>query len=257
MVTVTQINPVFKWQFNLGMLVFAGVFLPLTIALGLWQLQRAEEKQAMLEEYRARDSAAPMAFASLSREGDHQYRRVELVGRLAHQHSVLLENRVQEGKPGYEVLTPVELGGEQPWVWVNRGWIAAGSYDRSTLPEIPVEAGEVQLRGHLYQAVKKPFSLGEEIWRSEGPQVFQNLDLVLLSAQLGREFFPYILRLDQDSPAALQTGWDVVTVMPEKHTGYAVQWFALAAALLILSLFANSNLGAVIKRQGVHDNHRS
>ncbi len=58
----------------------------------------------------------------------------------------------------------------------------------------------------------------------------------------GQEFFPYQLRLDQDSPGALQTGWATVSVQPAKHTGYAVQWFVMALVLLIMTVVANSNL---------------
>ena len=50
-------------------------------------------------------------------------------------------------------------------------------------------------------------------------------------------------------PGALETGWQVVNVVPGMHTGYAVQWSALSMALLILTLFANSNLGAVLKHR--------
>ena len=55
------------------------------------------------------------------------------------------------------------------------------------------------------------------------------------------------MRLEADSPAALRTGWEIVTVSPEKHRGYAVQWFMMAAALVVLSAFANSNLAGWLK----------
>ncbi|MCK9502714.1 MAG: SURF1 family protein [Porticoccaceae bacterium] len=249
MAAVMQHRVSFQWQINIAMLIFAAIFLPLTISLGFWQLQRAEEKQALLAEYGARKTAAPAAVASLDPSEDHQYRRVKVRGHLINDRTLLLENRVRNGQPGFEVITPVEIDPQQPWIWVNRGWIA-GSLHRAELPQIPPVKGGLVLHGHLYRALDKPFTVGEEVWRERWPQVLQNFDDALLAERLGKTFFPYTLRLDQDSPAALATGWDIVNLIPEKHKGYAVQWFAMAVALVILSLFANSNLGAVIKNAG-------
>lgn len=246
MVSAAQKKVAFQWQVNRAMLAFAALFLPLTVSLGFWQLQRADEKQALLSEYRAREAAAPVSVDEIEPGGEHQYRPATVSGHFINGRTLLLENRIRDGKPGYEVLTPLEYGPEKPLLWVNRGWVA-GSYNRDELPDVPAVRGEVTLRGHLYRAVGKPFTAGEEVWRSQWPQVFQNFDPELLASRLERPLFPYTLRLDQDSTAALQTGWEIVNVMPEKHTGYAVQWFAMATALVILSLFANSNLGAVIK----------
>jgi cytochrome oxidase assembly protein ShyY1 len=58
----------------------------------------------------------------------------------------------------------------------------------------------------------------------------------------------YQLRLDQDSIGALKTGWTTVAVKPEKHVGYAVQWFAMAITLLIMTIIANSNVVSWLKR---------
>jgi surfeit locus 1 family protein len=41
----------------------------------------------------------------------------------------------------------------------------------------------------------------------------------------------------------------VVNVTPAKHTGYAVQWFAMAFALGLIFIFRNSNLGELLKRR--------
>ena len=246
-------NRKFRWQPNLKVLVFVLVFLPLTVSLGFWQLSRADEKAALLAEYRARETAAPVSLAALDADGDHQYRRVTARGRFDNRRTVLLENRVRLGRPGFEVVTLFELEDNARPVWVNRGWIA-GHLDRTRLPEIPEVAGPVTLFGHLYRPLAPPFTVGKERWRSRWPQVMQNLDTGALSARMALTTppHPYRLRLDRGSPGALETGWDVVNVLPEKHLGYAVQWFAMAFALAVLALFANSNLGEALfgKRSG-------
>ena len=64
----------------------------------------------------------------------------------------------------------------------------------------------------------------------------------------GEDFLSYQLRLDQDSVGALKTGWTTVAVQPEKHIGYAVQWFAMAITLLIMTIIANSNVVSWLKK---------
>lgn len=241
----TQNTRGFHWQPNVGVLVFVVIFLPLTVSLGFWQLSRAAEKEQLLTEYRAREMASPLPVSSLKEEQDHQYRRVTAQGEFDNEHSVLLENRVRRGRPGFEVVTLFKLEDNARPIWVNRGWIA-GFLERNHLPEIPVIEGPVTIFGHLYRPLKQPFVVGEEHWRNKWPQVLQNLDRGLLASHLGVVAFPYQLRLDQGSRGALQTGWDVVNVSPAKHRGYAVQWFAMAFALVLLGIFANSNLASRI-----------
>src|SRR5690606_12003130 len=105
---------------------------------------------------------------SLDAAGDHQYRRVVAVGHFVEDRTVLLQNRVREGKPGYEVLTAFEIAAGEPWLWVNRGWLE-GSYDRAVLPEVPPATGTLRIHGHLYRG-DDAFTLGDEIWRETWPQ---------------------------------------------------------------------------------------
>ena len=238
----------FRWQPNRGILLFTLVFLPVTIVLGFWQLGRAEEKRLIEAEFQGREVAARVDLDGLDRGVDHQYRRVLARGSFDLDHLILLDNRVRQGRPGYEVITPFQLAASGRWVLVNRGWIPAGA-SRDQLPAVPPIAGEVTLSGYLYQSPGKPFTLGAEQWRARWPQRLQNLDIPAVSAHLGLDLSPWTLRLDEGSPGALRVGWEVINVQPEKHTAYAVQWFGLAVALVVLALFANSNLGALMRRR--------
>lgn len=238
----------FHWQPNGRILLFVVIFLPLTIFLGFWQLGRADEKQALLEESTLRQQSAPVALETVDLAAANQYRPVVAVGRFDNDHSVLLDNRVRRGQAGYEVITPFQLSPSGAWVLVNRGWIEANA-SRNKLPDIDVVDGLITLNGYLYSSPGKPFTLGEEQWRSSWPQVLQNLDMPLLGEKLGIAVAPVSLRLRENSPAAYEVGWEVVNVQPQKHVGYAVQWFAMAVALAILALFANSNLSALMARR--------
>ncbi len=236
----------FRWQPNWKILLFTAFFLPVTVNLAIWQLNRAEEKQQLLEDYQQRDVAQPVPLVSLGGQPDKQYVRVRVRGEYDNRSPLLLDNRVRHGRPGFEVISLFQtLTGQ--WLLVNRGWLQ-GSMDRTELPPIDDVVGEVELTGYLYQSPGEQIMLGEDRWAVEdGPKIIQNAAPEKVAEKLSIPIYGYTLRLDDQQPGAYETGWDVVNLMPGKHTGYAVQWTALAIALVILTVFANSNLGAVIK----------
>lgn len=236
----------FQWQLNWKILLFTAFFLPVTIKLALWQLDRAEEKQALIENYRLRGQATPIMLAVAQQLDDQVYVRVQLGGEYDNRSPLLLDNQVRHGRPGYEVVSPFRTETGQ-WLLVDRGWVP-GSLDRRQIPVVPPVEGSVSLTGYLYHSPGKQLMIGDDPWPvEEGPKIIQNAAPEYVSEKLATPFYPYRLRLDQESPGALETGWTVINLAPGKHIGYAVQWTALAIALVILSLFANSNLGAVIK----------
>ena len=234
----------FAWQWNWKILLFALLFLPITIRLGFWQLSRAEEKQALLETHQQRKASPVVAFDQLPDAADHQYLRVAAQGQYDNRSTLLLDNRVRRGRPGYEVVSIFRTAGGRT-VLVNRGWVAA-ALDRTILPEVSRVQGPVTLSGYLYRSPGKQVMLAEEHWQADRAlQIVQNAAPDVASEQLGERFYGYQLRLDKSAPGALQTGWHLVNVQPGKHTGYAVQWFAIAALLVLLSVLANSNLATV------------
>ena len=265
----SQQGLLFHWQWNTKLLCFALIFLPITMTAGFWQLQRAEQKQDILEAQQQRLGAAEIAFKSVLAEPENQFRNIVATGAIDRNRTFLLDNRVRHGRPGFEVLVPmkVKVNDSTQWLLVNRGWLAGG-VDRSVLPKIPPqEAGAIH--GYLYRSPGKRIVLKEEAWaKDRWPLVIQTVDIEKISHHLGFGVYPYILRvvtrpdgyaLDADSPATdrlgmdsqaveLETGWTVINLRPEKHTAYAIQWFLMALALLVLTIFANSNLSEVLGR---------
>ena len=243
----------FTWQPNKKILLLSFCLFPLLVTLGFWQLDRADEKQSIVNQYNANQQAAPATVIDLSRATNLgiaqnlQYRSAWLVGELDSSREIILDNRVKNGRPGYEILQALTVIGLEQKVLVNRGWVPA-SLDRRELPEIEPVMGSVQLRGSLYQTLGG-YRLDDGIGRvSAWPARVGWVSAERAELLFGETFFPYQLRLDQDSVGALQTGWATVSVMPAKHTGYAVQWFAMAFVLLIMTVIANSNLPELSKR---------
>ncbi len=242
-------NRQFSWRWNWKILLFALLFLPLTLRLGFWQLSRAEEKEALLLAHQQQMSAPPVNFEQLPTNANQQYLPVRVSGQYDNRRTLLLDNQVRHGRPGYEVIA-IFNADAGPALLVNRGWVAA-SLDRAILPEISPIEGRVELSGYLYRSPGQQVMLGEDVWDADKAlQIVQNAAPERAAEQLQQPFYPYQLRLDENAPGALKTGWPVVNVIPEKHTAYAVQWFCLAALLVVLTLLANSNLAALMRGRG-------
>lgn len=227
-----------------GMTVLVIILLPVLISLGNWQLRRAEEKRQLLATYAARRQQSPISLANISLDADLSYQRVVVTGVFDNQRSYLLDNRVHDGTVGYEVLTPL-ITGAGKGVLINRGWIQAGR-TRDVLPDIPPALGETMtVIASVYQ--QPPGSnwlrVENETPGTDGwPRVIQYVDTENLSQELEIALFPYQLRLSADQPGALITDWQPVNLSPAKHQAYAWQWFAMALALLLWQVLANTNL---------------
>lgn len=244
-----QKNMTFKWQLNSKILLFSSIFLPLLLALGYWQLQRADEKQEILDQYQANRQQSPLTnIRMLDSTKDQQYRLATIHGEVDNNRVIILDNRVKYGRPGYEVLQVVTIAGSTKKLLLNRGWVPA-DLDRSILPGFPFLSGIVQLQGYLYRTLEGGYQLDDGVRSIAQEPTRVGWITVKRAEQLyGEAFYPYQLRLDRDSPGALETGWPTVSVHPKKHTAYAVQWFAMALTLCILTLLANSNLASFFKR---------
>jgi len=218
-----------------------------------WQPNRADEKSAIVAAFSANQQAAPADVKALLAGGNQQYRPAWLTGALDSSRQIVLDNRVKNGRPGYEILEPMsvkglEADGLPQAMLVNRGWVPA-SLDRSQLPEVEPVVGEVQVRGFLYHNLRGGYRLDDQITVvRQWPSRVGWISVERAEELFGEPFYEYQLRLDSDSVGSLETGWVTVAVQPEKHTAYAVQWFVMAAVLLVMTLIANSNVGSWIKQ---------
>lgn len=238
------------WRLHWPTTLFALALLPLFLGLGRWQLQRADQKAQAQTAFEQRENAAPQNLAQLPQQPE-SYTRVMATGLFDNAHSFLLDNRVLHGRFGYEIITPFTLRGSAQQLLVNRGWIE-GDPARRQRPAIPVVEGEVQLRGYVYRDGTKMtfFGNGQE---QQWPKLVENLLVDDLQRQLGAPTYPFILRLDSDSAGALRAEWQIISMGPERHIAYAVQWFAMALTLVIAWLLMSSNLWQLIR--GQHREH--
>lgn len=238
----------FEWRLDWKSVLAIVLILPVLVGLGIWQLQRADEKDQLLAAFEARRQLPRVAVSELG-EFDN-YRPVSARGRFDQQRYLLLDNRIQQGQFGYEVIALLQLQ-DGRWLLVDRGWVQADP-SRRELPALTLPEGVVALSGELYRSTEKPFSLGEPQLVDHWPRRQQWLDVGALQQEI-EGLLPTVLQLNDQSPAALRIQRTVVNVSPEKHVGYAVQWFAMAVALAIIFVCRNTNIVELLRRSSTSD----
>ena len=182
------------------------------IALGNWQTERAAHKRA---------SAAAVISESLQ-------------GEFLPKFTILLDNKMHNGRPGYQVVQPLRMAdGRQ--VLVNRGWTPAGA-TRSQLPQPRTPGGAVSIQGIRLDHLPRAFEPAGA--KSEGT-VRQNVSVREFAAWSGLALEPWVLEQHSDLDDGLVRDWPRAGSGAEMHESYAMQWYSLAALSLILFFVLN------------------
>lgn len=210
------------------MTAFVGVMLPVLLSLGSWQLQRAEEKRFLEDRYFDALAALPTAADAKPAASIPAFTRLRLTGRYLPDKQYLVDNQVHDGQVGYWAVTPfADLDGR---VWLlNRGFQAAPP-QREELPELAVPTGQQTLVAMVWPEFGLPPTWQADAPMGSYPRRVQRLDLARLAAAENAELVQ--LRLEAGQPGSLTPASLTVDFNPAGHTGYAVQWFGLAATLL-------------------------
>lgn len=202
----------------------------LTARLGVWQLSRADEKialQAAVEQQALQPvlEALPSGVQSAS---TWQHRSVRLQGRWSAAHTVYLDNRQMNGRPGFFVVTPLVLDDGRA-VLVQRGWLPRDVNERTRIDDTPPPAGQISVEGRIAPPPSRLFEFeGGDLGR-----IRQNVDLEAFARETGLRLMP--VSVVQTGPAdKLLRDWPAPATGVGKHHGYAFQWFSLSALVVIL-----------------------
>lgn len=210
----------------------------ITFSLGMWQLGRAAEKTA-LQDARVQQAEKSVlegrSLGEATAEGTANraaliHRKMVLSGRWLPQKTVYLDNRQMHGKPGFFVLTPLQLEESNAVVLVQRGWAQRTFTDRAALPNIETPEGRVEIQGHLAPWPSRLYDFGGD---ETGP-IRQNLDLSAFRQETGLNVLEVTLLQSGAASEGLLREWPVVASGVEKHHGYAFQWFGLSALIALL-----------------------
>jgi len=219
---------------------------PALVWLGFWQLERADWKQDLVDTHIERSHLPAQSLVQLlGQEDDVQFRKIRVRGRYNLDRQLLLDNRTYNGHAGYHVLTPFQLSDHGTLVLVNRGWVPVG-YDRSILPDLPGPDVEVSLDAVIKLPPEKLFRLGEiEELNIGWPKVVQQLEMKQLEKRLESALLPVFLLLDKQDEHGFVRDWKpVYGIPPDKHRAYALQWFTLAAVLMMIYIGVNTKRNA-------------
>jgi surfeit locus 1 family protein len=207
------------------------------VSAGNWQGRRMHEKERLRAQYDAAASAAPVALPALAAAADWhawRYRRVRLEGAFDAARGILIDNRVHGGRAGYHVVTPFALADGRV-VLVNRGWVAQGP-TRAELPSVPTPEGRVAIDGRINVPAAGYLELDRA---APAGRLWQNLDPARFAAASGIAVLPIVV--EETAPdggaAGLVRAWPAPDFGVDKHRGYRLQWYALAATTAALCAF--------------------
>ena len=224
-----------QFKANITLSFIALLVFVLFINLAQWQLDRADEKQALLDLQAMRMLQKPVSLSSVIFNKQQRYLPVKVTGVLDNEHQILISNQVRNMMLGYYVLTPLRLPTGQN-ILINRGWIQATN-SLQKLPDIGLSKQQVNLVGKLDSFPSVGILLeGADVPSQGWPSVVQLLKISVISERLGYPLVPYQLLLESGDVKSYDTQWVAFHMGPEKHLGYAFQWFAMAATLIIIYL---------------------
>jgi len=219
------------------LLILAVVMILTMLRLAVWQLDRAEQKQAILDQVNSRASKPTVALTSLPNEMNvtaDKYRNVSVVGQYLHGKSIYVDNQVVEGQVGYLVFTPFLIDSVNQVIMVNRGWLSVGE-SREQLPTFSTFDGPQTLEGRLNTPPAQP-PLWDESYPIAQGQVWAYLPLGEYASQMQLKLLPLVLELapkQSDDPAFKIVRPEINDQWVAKHKGYAFQWLMMAIAFFV------------------------
>jgi surfeit locus 1 family protein len=215
----------------------AALGVAITFSLGLWQVGRAAEKTALQNAKQQQADQLVLDGRSLGNSVDEAprrqaliYRRMALKGQWLPEHTVFLDNRQMNAKPGFFALTPLRLEGTGAVVLVQRGWAQRSFTDRTALPVLQTPEGWVDVQGHLAPWPSRLYDFGG----TETGPIRQNLDLMAYRQATGLQLLEVTLLQSGEASEGLLREWPLVASGVEKHHGYAFQWFGLSGLIALL-----------------------
>ncbi|OUS01817.1 hypothetical protein A9Q81_09620 [Gammaproteobacteria bacterium 42_54_T18] len=239
----------FKPTFSLSVfcLILFGVFL----SLGIWQVNRVEEKELQQHVIDQRTEQHPLSLNQSPTPDILPYTKATATGKYRESEQFLLDNIIQNGKPGFYVITPFEIEDTDDVILVNRGWVAQQKV-RLDLPKVTINSSNQTLHGTLAKPRSKPVILGNiDSPISDTPPLWYYMDAEHFEKTVGYSILPLILRLaststaNPDSPLIRQ--WPKFEAKTGMHIGYAIQWFVFALFVLIAffgTSFKKKNTGS-------------
>ncbi len=226
---MTQTRAKFSWPLT----VLTAGLIALMCSLGMWQLDRADEKQSRLDAFEAGVVVTDVSMTTNPR----RYSEVEVQGQYDYSRQVIMDGFSIDKRAGYQVLTPFRVENTDTVLMVNRGW-RVWSGDRLNIQGLVAANTLRTLRGRAERFWQPGMILGEGNAgeSSRWPRIVVYPQHAEITQWMEQPVATWQLLLDPQQDDGFVRKWSPGGIPPERHLGYAVQWFALAITLLVLYL---------------------
>lgn len=222
-----------KWLL-LTLLVLAGT--ALCIRLGIWQLDRLEQRRAFNSQFEAARAQPALDLNQAVPEDipGMEWRSVRVTGEYDLENQVALRNQYYGNKYGYHLLTPLRFGDAA--VLVDRGWIPAEGNSTAADWRKYDEIGTVTIFGQIRLGQAKPsFGGVSDQLPADGSrlEIWNNADVSQIATQMPYPVLPVYVQPEADPedtepPIPFQPR---IELTEGSHFGYALQWFTFATIL--------------------------
>ena len=219
-------------QENKLLTFFSIFFVFVFVFLGIWQIERAANKEALLQDFNSEQESPPTRLTSQS----PNWSRVFVDGVFDSSRQILIDNQIHNGKVGYKIFTPFRFD-DNKIVLVDRGWIGQGQ-SRSDLPQLNI----LEKKSRIIATVTSPEQgvlAGSELLTNEWPRVSQSKAVEVIASAFNEPILDIVLVLDPGSSQITEfIQIKPFAITPVKHYGYAMQWFTMSIVLLGMFLYA-------------------
>ena len=226
-------------NFKSKILIFAIIFVPITISLGMWQIERANEKKLIIANYDKLLVSAPIALQK--NQMLNNWQPIETTG--TYEDTIVYEdNAINNGKAGFKVYH-LFRNDDGTFIFIHRGFIERNLI-KNNLPEVEIPAEKKLIYGTTLFKQNNTFVKNIEESDSRIIQEFNASLLIDKYPMLKDKYLhPFLFNLDIRDVNKYQPIEKPVNMTASKHIGYAIQWFGLCAALIILTIYAYRRKG--------------
>lgn len=204
------------------------------VSLGLWQLDRADQKRTIEAAIVNAKTGSVELIANGRELLDKEYYDVRLQGNYLSDKQFIYDNQIVDQVSGYYVLTPFILTDQLGVILVNRGFIPWNG-QRERLADIAVDSVSREIKVQVSSPIKRMELKATDVSR-QFPVLIQAVDFDVLEEVSKLKFVKVVGLLDPSSSDGYVRKWEPYTGSIEKHIGYAIQWFLMALVLAIIGL---------------------
>lgn len=205
--------------------------------LGMWQLERARQKEQLFAAFAVGASEPAVDLASERDTGDAQrYAHVRVHGHFVANRGYSRDEQMHDARLGVNAIAVFALAGEERLLLVDRGWVA-WNHAPGTTPALPaLPDGDVELTGIYAPFPGSGLRVGgnalatQNVW----PKLTLRIDAAEIADDLHKPLLPRMLLLDADANSGFVREWTPNVMPPLRHRAYALQWFTFALVALVV-----------------------